>query len=217
MHPRGARPAQLGSARALLRARRSGRSDYFEHGTARIAGIDCRVGRLGYTGERGFEIAAPAAAKAELWRALSEHARCAGFAAADVLRIEASFTLFANDFRPGVTPAEAGLARFAAAGAPPQVEFIGFTARSAERPILFAPAPNLSLPRAAGEIAVTSAAWSAGRVVGLGFVRAGAPGPVFTDPTGRFTGIRRASVPFFDPEKRRARGGWRPDYLPIAS
>lgn len=189
--------------------------DYFEHAATRIAGIDCRVGRLGYTGERGFEIVAPAAAKAELWRALSAYARCAGFAAADVLRIEAGFALFANDFRPGVTPAEAGLPRFAAAGAPPRVEFTGFTARSAERPILFAPAPNLSLPMKEGEIVVTSAAWSAGRVIGLGFIRAGAAGEAFTDPTGRFTDLRRARVPFVDPQKRRVRGGWRPaDFLP---
>jgi glycine cleavage system aminomethyltransferase T len=192
--------------------------DYFEHAATRIAGVECRVGRLGYTGERGFEIVAPVAAKAELWRALAGQAHCAGFAAADVLRIEAGFALFANDFRPGVTPAEAGLARFAVAGAPPRVAFVGFTARSAERPILFSPPPNLSLPTMEGEIAITSAAWSRGTVVGLGFVRAGAAETAFVDSTGRFMEVRRASVPFVDPGKRRVRGGWRlSDYLPDRS
>jgi glycine cleavage system aminomethyltransferase T len=195
--------------------------DYFEHAEVRIAGIACRVGRLGYTGERGFEIVAPAAAKAELWRWLAVVARCAGFAAADVLRIEAGFALFANDFRPGVTPIEAGLSRFTAADAQsPRVEFVGFTAQSRDRPVLFSPAPNLAFPPKEGEIAITSAAWSAraGRVVGLGYIgTAAAPDAAFIDPAGRFSEVRRARVPFVDPEKRRVRGGWGPDFLPSRS
>src|SRR5262249_6540164 len=170
-----------------------------------------------YTGERGFEIIAPAAAKAELWRILSAHARCAGFAAVDALRIEAGFAVFTNDFKPGVTPAEVGLIRFAGAGAAPRGHFVGVTSRSAERPVLFAPAPYLSLPTMEGEIAVTSAAYSAGTVIGLGFVCAGTAAEAFSDPAGRFFDIRRASVPFLDPEKRRVRGGWRADYLPSTS
>jgi aminomethyltransferase len=191
---------------------------YFEHATVRLAGIDCRVGRLGYTGERGFEIVASASAKQRLWSALADEARCAGFAAADVLRIEAGFVLFANEFRPGVTPAEAGLSRFCLPSpGRPRVALVGVTAQSRERPILFSPASDIAFPPAPGEIAVTSAAWSAAAhaVIGLGYVRAGTDAETFVDPTGRFMAIRRACVPFIDPEKRRVRGGWDSNFLPI--
>jgi glycine cleavage system aminomethyltransferase T len=64
---------------------------------------------------------------------------------------------------------------------------------------------------------VTSAAWSAAAhgVIGLGYVRAGTDAETFVDPTGRFMAIRRACVPFIDPAKRRVRGGWDSNFLPI--
>jgi aminomethyltransferase len=192
---------------------------YFGHCRLDIAGVACQVGRLGYTGERGFEFVVPAAAKQRLWEALSTRARPAGFAAADVLRIEAGFVLFCNEFRPMVTPAEAGLARFGAAGAPPsppRVELVGFTAKCRERPVLYQPGGPFRFPPEAGEIVVTSAAWAAGRggVVGLGYVKAGAAGRPLADPGGGFQDIRRADLPFVDPAKRRVRGGWGADLLP---
>ena len=72
------------------------------------------IGRLGYTGERGFEIIFPRAREKLIWEKLAEQARPAGFAAADILRIEAGFPLFANEFLFPVSAAELGLARFAA-------------------------------------------------------------------------------------------------------
>jgi aminomethyltransferase len=197
------------------------RLDYFEHAATNIAGVECRVGRLGYTGERGFEIIAPAADKRRLWDALAAEARCAGFAAADVLRIEAGFVLFANEFIPGVTPMEAGLSRFCPPSPHrPRVELAAFTAKSRERPVLFSPGSGLFFPPAEGEIAVTSAAWSARSraVVGLGYVCAGTTHQAFIDRAGRFAEIRRARMPIVDPEKRRVRGGWRTaDFLPCPS
>lgn len=191
---------------------------YFEHVGAVVAGVPCRVGRLGYTGERGFEIVAPASAKEHLWTTLGATARRAGFAAADVLRIEAGFVLFANEFRPAVTAAEAGLSRFCPFGGEARrVELVGFTAQSHVQPVLFAPAPDMIFPPGGGGIAVTSAAWSTrlGCVVGLGYARAGGAEAAFTDPTEQFTAIRRAQVPFVDPGKQRVRGGWSADLLPI--
>lgn len=204
--------APFGDARALARLA------YFAQVETVLCGVKCRVGRLGYTGERGFEIVAPAAAKDALWTALATKARRAGFAAADVLRIEAGFVLFANEFRPGVTPAEAGLSRFAAATPRrPRVALIGFTAQGRARPTLFSPAPELEFPPRAGDIAVTSAAWSAaaGAVVGLGYVLADAANGVLRDPGGVFTAFRQQPRPFVDLEKRRVRGGWgETDLLP---
>ena len=208
-----------GSLRALTGLTQMGavaKIGYFEHTHLEIAGVACRVGRLGYTGERGFELVAPAAAKQVLWDRLAARARPAGFAAADILRIEAGFVLFANEFKPMVTPAEAGLRRFGGpAREPLRVELVGFTGGSEKRPILFAPAEPVRFPPEPGEILVTSAAWNARSdcAIGLGYVRAGEQQSTLVDPSGIFHGIRRARLPFVDPLKRRVRGRWRPDDL----
>ena len=71
--------------------------------------MPCVIGRLGYSGEPGFEIIVDAELQAPLWNELSGRARPAGFAATDILRIEAGLVLFANEFVVPVTPSEAGL------------------------------------------------------------------------------------------------------------
>jgi glycine cleavage system aminomethyltransferase T len=96
------------------------RLPYFTFGHADLAGIPCTIGRLGYTGEPGFEIIVARRQAGDLWRALSRHLRPAGFVAADQLRIEAGFPLFTNEFSFPVFPTEAGLARFHRAGDQPR-------------------------------------------------------------------------------------------------
>ena len=71
--------------------------------------MPCVIGRLGYSGEPGFEIIVDVELQAQLWNELSGRARPAGFAATDILRIEAGLVLFANEFVVPVTPSEAGL------------------------------------------------------------------------------------------------------------
>ncbi len=212
-------PRSLQALAGLTNVEVAARLDYFEHAQIEIAGISCRLGRLGYTGERGFELIAPAAARQTLWDALAKRARPAGFAAIDVLRIEAGFILFLNEFKPMVTPGEAGLGRF---GGPERraarVELVGFTAESEKRPALFAPMPPTQWPPAAGEIVVTSAAWSEGlgATIGLGYVRAGEARTTLVDPAGAFRNVRRKAIPFVDPLKRRVRGAWNPvDLVPL--
>jgi aminomethyltransferase len=211
-------PGSLRALAGLTQVGVAANIGYFEHLQLEVAGVACCLGRLGYTGERGFELVAPAAAKQHLWNALAARARPAGFAAADILRIEAGFVFFANEFKLMVTPAEAGLQRFGdASRAVPKVELVGFTADSAERPVLFAPAGTGRFPPEPGEIVVTSAAWSvrSGCIIGLGYVRAGEHRTSLVDAAGVFQDIRRGRVPFVDPLKRRVRGGWRPgDLLP---
>jgi aminomethyltransferase len=193
---------------------------YFGHVSLDVAGIPCRIGRLGYTGERGFELIAPADSKRKLWAILSARARPAGFAAADVLRIEAGFVLFANEFRPAVTSAEAGLQRFVGAeekSPPARAELVGFTATCRDRPVLYEPGDAFRFPPERDEILVTSAAWSAalGCVIGFGYVKAGERPQALVDPSGTFQIIRVAGLPFVDPAKRRVCGGWRPaDLMP---
>ena len=82
---------------------------YFQFVRTELAGVACTVGRLGYTGEAGFEIIVPRTDARRLWDELSRHARPAGFIAADMLRIEAGFVLYDNEFRLPVSPGEAGL------------------------------------------------------------------------------------------------------------
>src|SRR5262249_62376280 len=69
---------------------------YFTFVPIRICDVDCVVGRLGFTGEPGFEILMPRPAATELWELLARRARPAGFAAADILRIEAGLLLLSH-------------------------------------------------------------------------------------------------------------------------
>jgi glycine cleavage system aminomethyltransferase T len=188
---------------------------YFAFAPARIAGVHCLVGRLGYTGEAGFEIVLPRPAAAELWQLLARRARPAGFAAADMLRIEAGFVLFANEFRLPVTAAEAGLERFAgpcAAPKAPEIALVCFRASTREKPVLWRPRAPVVRPARSGLLAVTSACHSlqAGGTLGLGYALrsdliAGVP---LHDPAGAFADIRLAPLPFLDRKKRRPRASW---------
>jgi glycine cleavage system T protein (aminomethyltransferase) len=190
---------------------------YFGHADTSVAGVACRVGRLGYTGERGFELVLPAAARESVWAALAAHAQPAGFAAADILRIEAGFPLFTNEFRFPVTPAQLGLERFANGGAattaaeePPRL--ICFQAHCDQEPILWRPSANAQFPPRPGTLLVTSAcrSVSTGRVIGLGY----AAGSAVDLANANFQQIRRTFLPVYDPGKRRPRGTWRDDLSP---
>ncbi len=195
---------------------------YFGHARAALADVPCRIGRLGYTGEKGFEIVARAADAPKLASALKARARPAGFAAADILRIEAGFILFVNECRLGADAGALGLERFAPAGlrapsaqnaAPRNCPFrlVAFTAEPT--PVRSPWRPEDLAPPAPGEIAVTSACASVafgGRTLGLGFVHAGedAPGTRVRDRARRFGDVRVVRKPFYDPKQQRARGPW---------
>lgn len=186
---------------------------YFSHVDVSVAGVPCRVGRLGYTGERGFEIVAPRSARNALWARLAGQARPAGFAAADMLRIEAGFLLFANEFRAPATPQELGLARFAPrreSARDARVRLACFRAEAHVDPVLWSPPADIAFPPPAGTIAVTSACRSvvARDTLLLGYAPAHSEGGIMRDPTGSFGNLREVGLPFFDPLKRRPRGGW---------
>ena len=188
---------------------------YFTFVPIRICDVHCLVGRLGYTGEPGFEILLPRPAAPELWDLLARRARPAGFAAADLLRIEAGFVLFANEFRLPVTARETCLERFAGlcvAPNEPEITLVCFRANTREKPVLWQPGAPVARPTRSGMITVTSACHSlqAGGTLGLGYalrsdLLAGVP---LHDPTGTFADIRLAPLPFFDPQKRRPRTPW---------
>ena len=91
----------------------------------------CDVAGTGYTGERGVEIAVPAAAAEDLWQAIVDAGiRPAGLGARDTLRLEAGLPLHGNELGPGITPLQAGLGWVVAWDKP---EFAGRDAVLAER------------------------------------------------------------------------------------
>jgi aminomethyltransferase len=87
----------------------------FTAGTAAIAGVPCRIGRTGYTGEDGVEVFFPADKAVELWDfLLAEGSRLGietapiGLAARDSLRFEAGMPLHGHEITPAINPIEAG-------------------------------------------------------------------------------------------------------------
>jgi glycine cleavage system T protein (aminomethyltransferase) len=207
-------PSSLDALRGLGDTGAIKNLEYFSFSDSSLAGIACRTGRLGYTGETGFEIVVPRRHERNLWQALSARARPAGFIAVDILRIEAGFVLFCNEFRLPVSPREAGLGRFhpATDSLSPAVELVSFCAEADSVRWPWVPSPRLERPVAVGEIVVTSACKSvvAAGILGLGYIRADTePGMKLHDSTGMFRNIRRTLMPFYDPAKRRPRAPWR--------
>jgi aminomethyltransferase len=199
---------KLGNVRALEPLR------YFTFDQADIAGIPCTVGRLGYTGEAGFEIIVERRQASRLWKALSAHGMPAGFIAADMLRIEAGFVLFTNEFQLAVASREIGLDTFGRpTDAPkPEIRLVSFRAEADRLPRPWRPPRGLQRPALPGTIAVTSACESiaAGGILGLGYALAGtASATTLHDSMGAFGNIRLTPRPFYDMAKRRPRAPWR--------
>jgi aminomethyltransferase len=84
---------------------------FMESVTALINGVSCRISRLGYTGEDGFEISIPEANAEQISRLLLEDPKCfpAGLGARDSLRMEAGLCLYGNDIDNKKSPVEANL------------------------------------------------------------------------------------------------------------
>lgn len=160
------------------------------------------VGRIGYSGEFGYELLVPAAEcpalRARLLEAGSrEGLRECGWDAADSLRIESGYVLFDREIDGLANPRELGLERLVSDRS------IAFplTRRLVGLELLEEPAPA-SLPAAS----VTSECFSPtlGKTIALGYVdpRAG-PGTAICLIDGRFA--RVVSLPFYDPDRRRPR------------
>lgn len=87
---------------------------FLGHRRARIEGHAVLLSRTGFTGELGFEIFCDADAALPLWRALMTAGAGVGlipysYAAVDLLRIEAGFTLYPTDLGMAASIWEAGL------------------------------------------------------------------------------------------------------------
>ncbi|SPJ27998.1 glycine cleavage system aminomethyltransferase GcvT [Falsiruegeria mediterranea] len=84
---------------------------FMETTVADINGVECRISRLGYTGEDGYEISIPEDKAIEVSRAFLAHDDCepAGLGARDSLRLEAGLCLYGNDIDQSTSPVEASL------------------------------------------------------------------------------------------------------------
>lgn len=73
--------------------------------------VPCRVSRLGYTGEDGFELSIPDEHADRVSRTVLDNNLClpAGLGARDSLRLEAGLCLYGNDLDTRTTPVEASL------------------------------------------------------------------------------------------------------------
>jgi len=79
--------------------------------TISIKGIECRVSRVGYTGEDGFEISVPHGEAIQLTKLLLENPdiKLAGLGARDSLRLEAGLCLYGHDLNEDISPIEGTL------------------------------------------------------------------------------------------------------------
>jgi aminomethyltransferase len=214
-------PASLDALRQLGAIDAIAALPYFGFTDASLDGIACRVGRLGYTGEPGFEVICRRSDAERLWQTIARYARPAGFIALDMLRIEAGFVLFSNEFRLPATPAEAGLGKFYTAPQPlPKITLVSFVADADRFAWPWQPRRPCDRPSRPGEVVVTSACESivAGGILGLGYVldgheaedTAGAGlGASLRDPIEIFRNIRQTPLPYYDTAKRRPRLPWR--------
>ncbi|MEO1019966.1 MAG: glycine cleavage system aminomethyltransferase GcvT [Pseudomonadota bacterium] len=84
---------------------------FLESRRAALAGIECRLWRLGYTGEDGFEISVPTEDAENLARMLLEHdaVEPAGLGSRNTLRLEAGLCLYGHELDETTTPVEANL------------------------------------------------------------------------------------------------------------
>ena len=215
-------PKSLHALAELMDGEALARLAYFSFTEGCIADVPCTVGRLGYTGEQGFEIVLPRATAKDVWDKLAQRARPAGFAAADILRIEAGFVLFANEFRVAARAAEARLGRFSGLpplsgtrplSAPQSIVLVSFRAEARRKPVLWSPGPAVRRPLP-GTLTITSACQSpvANGILGLGFaVKSDVDARErLHDPNDEFTGIEIVALPFVDAQKRRPRSPWKP-------
>jgi len=185
---------------------------YFHSQKEWLAGVDCLVGRLGYTGEAGFEIVVEGDRDTEiLWDELLRNAQPGGMIAADILRIEAGFILFLNECRLQANTTELGIGNFTEREQTrSRYRLICFECRCDHDLLPYAATANL-IPPKIGEIAITSVNRTqfTKMAIGFGFINiCDVERTVFSDPLRLFHQIMRAQRPYFDFHKTRPRRHW---------
>lgn len=109
-------PASAAVVECCVSRQQLDKLSYYSFICARFLVDSCWIARLGYTGERGYELVTDAANGPELWDKLLAAGRTSGlmecgFEAANSLRIEAGHILFKRELAAPVMPYELRLAR----------------------------------------------------------------------------------------------------------
>lgn len=187
---------------------------YFGFSETRLAGVAVTIGRLGYSGELGYELIVPTGAAGSLWRELATDARECGFDAANSLRVESGYILYANELARPVNPYELGLERL--------VSFDGraFTGSEALRALrwrahvrrlvgigVFARRDGSSrggIPRVEVTSRVRSPTFGGALALGFAPAEAAAPGTLVSTSDTEVGRICR--LPFYDPGRVLPRG-----------
>lgn len=162
---------------------------------------DLMIGRIGFSGELGYELVVPADEAPGLRHRLlhvgaSDGLRECGWPAADSLRIESGYVLFDREVDGRANPRELGLLRFVS---DKKIHF-EMNRQLVGLEILDEPGRG-DLPAAQ----ITSECFSPtlGKTIALGFANSG-PESLVRLADGRTA--RVAALPFYDPERRRPRG-----------
>ena len=205
-------PASLGVLNKLVDDERLSSLPYFGFAEFNIDGLICFIGRLGYTGERGFEIILPIENDFQIWERLSNKARPCGFSAIDRLRIEAGFVLFANEFQLPVSAGDVSLQSFTQKiSSPPSYRLVCFQAETDQKLDSWSPGSDIS-PPLPGCISVTSACHQNDERVGIGLgfvlINNDVRGGEYVDQQGVFGTIIEVKKPYYDTFKKRPRGDW---------
>ncbi len=192
---------------------------FLQHRHLSVAGVDCHVMRLSFTGEASFELHHPVAHSVELWRALMEAGRDLnvvphGLQALFALRLEKGHVIIGMDTELDTTPRRIGMEWAVKMDKP---YFVGRTSLERTEPLpdhrrLFGytmegPAPVEGAPisvgdRIVGHVTSSFTSPATGRAVMLGWQKH----TPFADTVtidGRTATV--TPVPFYDPEGSRAR------------
>jgi glycine cleavage system aminomethyltransferase T len=205
-------PESLEKLNSLVNDDRLSSLPYFGFAEFNFNKFPCLIGRLGYTGERGFEIVLPLERSSQVWKLLSSKMQLSGFSAMDRLRIEAGFILFANEFQLPVSAVDVSLQKFTQEiSSTPRYRLICFKAETNEKLESWCQNQAIYAPPL-GCISITSACSHniEGLALGLGFVLNNNDERKrdFIDPLGKFKKLIEVNKPFYDTTKKRPRGNW---------
>jgi aminomethyltransferase len=157
------------------------------------------IGRLGFSGELGYELVVPAARGAALRQSLLDFGvpECS-FDAANSLRIESGFVLFDREVDGRANPRELGLERLVNDGKRAfelTRQLVGLKILEGQEPADLPPA------------AITSecASPTIGKTIALAYVDPGSSSPGSMVRVGDGRAARVTTLPFYDPQRRRPR------------
>lgn len=192
-----------------------------------VAGIPCRVFRVGFVGELGYEVHMPASAGEALWDALltagaEDGIRPFGVEAQRLLRLEKGHIIIGQDTDGLTTPEEAQMAWAVARKKPFFVggrsldthdrrglerRLVGFALTDATPPHPAEGHLTLNGDTIMGHVTSVALSAAAGRVIGLAYVAPdlGEPGGRFIikGPEGRRIEAEVVPLPFYDPDGAR--------------